>query len=79
LRCQELVALSEASWATDSGAAAKRVTQIPAAISARAAVLAVRAISRAVLPVTHPPQLNPAMSATAMLPAQHQTSAVLLT
>ena len=61
-----------------SGAAMKRSTQTTAATSWRACAPDCSAISRAVPPVTQPPQEKPTTIVRITDPAQAQNSAVLL-
>ena len=73
-----MISFSAISWSAASGAAMKRSTQTTAASSWRACAADSSAISRALPPVTQPPQEKPTMRAAMTDPAQAQNSTVLL-
>ena len=74
----EVVISSAVSWSPASGAAMKRSTHTTAASSWRACAADSSAISRALPPVTQPPQEKPTMVATRADPARAQNSTALL-
>ena len=78
LRRGVVISCSAVSWSPASGAAMKRSTHTTAASSWRACAAESSAISRALPPVTQPPQEKPTMVATMTDPAQAQNSTALL-